>query len=70
MQNPHEEKQKALLQRISGSVSRLNDVMKEINQQMEKSESLRADLATTCQVWKWYENRVQMHCTNEQRGPR
>ncbi|TMW62970.1 hypothetical protein Poli38472_005588 [Pythium oligandrum] len=60
--HPHEEKQKALLQRIAGSVTRLNDVLKEINFQIEKSEPLREDLALTCQVWKGYESRVQLHC--------
>uniref|UniRef100_K3WUP6 Uncharacterized protein n=1 Tax=Globisporangium ultimum (strain ATCC 200006 / CBS 805.95 / DAOM BR144) TaxID=431595 RepID=K3WUP6_GLOUD len=58
MQNPHEEKQK----RITGSVARLNEVMKEINTQIEKSDSFRDDLAFTCQVWKGYESRVQSHC--------
>ncbi|GAB9472151.1 hypothetical protein Gpo141_00009337 [Globisporangium polare] len=62
MQNPHEEKQKALLQRITGSVARLNEVMKEINTQIEKSDVFREDLAFTCQVWKGYESRVQSHC--------
>lgn len=33
--DPHEEKQKALLQRITGSVARLNEVVKEINTQIE-----------------------------------
>ncbi|KAG6954473.1 hypothetical protein JG687_00011796 [Phytophthora cactorum] len=62
MQNPHEEKQKALLQRITGSVARFHEVIKEINIQIEKSDSFREDLALTCQVWKGYESRVQSHC--------
>ncbi|KAG3113245.1 hypothetical protein PI124_g7766 [Phytophthora idaei] len=62
MQNPHEEKQKALLQRITGSVARLHEVIKEINTQIEKSDSFREELALTCQVWKGYESRVQSHC--------
>ncbi|KAG6623929.1 DASH complex subunit Dad4 [Phytophthora cinnamomi] len=62
MQNPHEEKQKALLQRITGSVARLHEVLKEINTQIEKSDSFREELAFTCQVWKGYESRVQSHC--------
>lgn len=33
--DPHEEKQKALLQRITGSVARLHEVLKEINTQIE-----------------------------------
>ncbi|KAF1776741.1 Voltage-gated potassium channel [Phytophthora cactorum] len=33
--DPHEEKQKALLQRITGSVARLHEVIKEINTQIE-----------------------------------
>ncbi|KAG7400792.1 hypothetical protein PHYBOEH_004306 [Phytophthora boehmeriae] len=64
MQNPHEEKQKALLQRITGSVARLHEVVKEINAQIEKSDSFREELAFTCQVWKGYEGRVQSHCDN------
>ncbi|CEG48188.1 DASH complex subunit Dad4 [Plasmopara halstedii] len=62
MQNPHEEKQKALLQRIAGSVARLNEVVKEINTQIEKSDTFREELTFTCQVWKGYESRVQSHC--------
>ncbi|KAF1792414.1 DASH complex subunit Dad4 [Phytophthora cactorum] len=62
MQNPHEVKQKALLQRITGSVARLHEVIKEINIKLEKSDSFREDLALTCQVWKGYESRVQSHC--------
>ncbi|KAF4028419.1 DASH complex subunit Dad4 [Phytophthora infestans] len=62
MQNPHEEKQKALLQRITGSVARLHEVIKEINTQIEKSDSFREELAFTCQVWMGYESRVQSHC--------
>uniref|UniRef100_H3HCU8 Ion transport domain-containing protein n=1 Tax=Phytophthora ramorum TaxID=164328 RepID=H3HCU8_PHYRM len=61
-QNPHEEKQKALLQRITGSVARLHEVLKEINTQIEKSDSFREELTLTCQVWKGYESRVQSHC--------
>ncbi|KAG6963609.1 hypothetical protein JG688_00008071 [Phytophthora aleatoria] len=60
--DPHEEKQKALLQRITGSVARLHEVIKEINTQIEKSDSFREELALTCQVWKGYESRVQSHC--------
>ncbi|TYZ57216.1 hypothetical protein PybrP1_011166 [[Pythium] brassicae (nom. inval.)] len=52
----------ALLQRITGSVARLNEVVKEINTQIEKSDAFREDLAFTCQVWKGYESRVQAHC--------
>ncbi|KAF1773881.1 DASH complex subunit Dad4 [Phytophthora cactorum] len=56
-------KQKALLQRITGSVARLHEVIKEINTQLRcKSDSFREDLALTCQVWKGYESRVQSHC--------
>ncbi|CAH0482546.1 unnamed protein product [Peronospora belbahrii] len=62
MQNPHEEKQKALLQRITGSVARLHEVLKEINTQFEKSDAFRDELTFTCQVWKGYESRVQSHC--------
>ncbi|KAI9908613.1 hypothetical protein PsorP6_004370 [Peronosclerospora sorghi] len=62
MQNPHEEKQKVLLKRITGSVARLHNVLKEINVQLERSDSLRKDLALTCQVWKGYERRVQSDC--------
>ncbi|KAE9045544.1 hypothetical protein PR002_g2163 [Phytophthora rubi] len=58
MQNPHEEKQKALLQRITGSVARLHEVLKEINTQIEKSDSFREELTVTCQVWKGYESRL------------
>uniref|UniRef100_A0AAV1TN10 DASH complex subunit DAD4 n=1 Tax=Peronospora matthiolae TaxID=2874970 RepID=A0AAV1TN10_9STRA len=60
--DPHEEKQKALLLRIAGSVARLHEVLKEINTQIEKSDSFREDLTFTCQVWKGYESRVQSHC--------
>ncbi|CAI5719834.1 unnamed protein product [Peronospora destructor] len=60
--DPHEEKQKALLQRITGSVARLHEVLKEINTQLEKSDSFREELTVTCQVWKGYESRVQSHC--------
>ncbi|ETI45588.1 hypothetical protein F441_09837 [Phytophthora nicotianae CJ01A1] len=60
--DPHEEKQKALLQRITGSVARLHEVIKEINTQIEKSDAFREELAFTCQVWKGYESRVQPHC--------
>ncbi|CAI5736930.1 unnamed protein product [Peronospora farinosa] len=60
--DPHEEKQKALLQRITGSVARLHEILKEINTQLEKSDSFRDELNVTCQVWKGYESRVQSHC--------
>ncbi|CCI44985.1 unnamed protein product [Albugo candida] len=55
-------RQLALLQRISGSVARLNEVMKEINSSFEKSETYQIQVAEKCAIWKGYQSRIQLHC--------
>ncbi|ETV94516.1 hypothetical protein, variant [Aphanomyces invadans] len=61
MKNPYEEKHKALLQRITGSVGRLNDVIKEINTQLEQNEKYYADMEYASNVWCGYQKRVQAY---------
>ncbi|KDO26335.1 hypothetical protein SPRG_08408 [Saprolegnia parasitica CBS 223.65] len=61
MKNPYEEKHKALLTRITGSVVRLNDVIKEINTQLEQNEKYYADIEYTSSIWVGYKKRVQAY---------
>ncbi|OQR94923.1 hypothetical protein ACHHYP_00813 [Achlya hypogyna] len=64
MKNPYEEKHKALLTRITGSVVRLNEVIKEINTQLEQNERYYADIEYTSQIWCGYQKRVQAYRTS------
>ncbi|KAH9114880.1 hypothetical protein LEN26_006770 [Aphanomyces euteiches] len=61
MKNPYEEKHKVLLQRITGSVGRLNEVIKEINAQLEQNEKFYAEMEYTSNIWCGYKKRVQAY---------
>ncbi|KAI8099354.1 DASH complex subunit dad4 [Halteromyces radiatus] len=61
MENPYEQRQNALLNRIVTNVSKLNTSITELNERLEKLNKDNNDVAVIAQMWCSYDNSVQIH---------
>lgn len=61
MQNPHERQQEALVRRIVGSVSRVNEVMKHLNAELARVEKYDQDIAFVSEMWQSYEQKAKFY---------
>ena len=66
--DPHEARQKAILHRIVGSVTRLDKVMQEVNEQMEKINQHGEEIGKVSNTWSAYAKNVQLYCPTESAG--
>ncbi|CAG8554806.1 10960_t:CDS:2 [Dentiscutata heterogama] len=54
VENPHEEQQKTLLNRIVSNVKKLNDVLEEMNGRIQEINEYNRDIVILSQFWTNY----------------
>ncbi|KAI8641725.1 DASH complex, subunit Dad4 [Parasitella parasitica] len=64
MENPHEQQQSALLNRIIANLSKLNKSVEELNTTVEKLNQDNNDIVVVADMWNAYNNSVRIHIDN------
>ncbi|RIB28910.1 DASH complex subunit Dad4-domain-containing protein [Gigaspora rosea] len=54
VENPHEEQQKTLLNRIVSNVKKLNDVLEDMNSRIQEINEYNRDIVVLSQFWTNY----------------
>ncbi|RUS31457.1 DASH complex subunit Dad4 [Jimgerdemannia flammicorona] len=66
MENPHEEQQNALLNRIIVNVQKLNDVVTEMTDRLQEINEHNRDIALIAQMWGNYNRSVLVQLESTQ----
>ncbi|PWN96098.1 DASH complex, subunit Dad4 [Tilletiopsis washingtonensis] len=64
MENPHEERQSLLLERIIKNVDLLNDALLELDRSVAEINAHNQDITIAAELWEGYRRNVAFNLTN------
>ncbi|KAI9017924.1 DASH complex subunit Dad4 [Phycomyces nitens] len=64
MENPHEQQQNALINRIAANVNKLNGTVQELNKRLEAMNEQSKSIVALGQIWSAYNASVEIHLDN------